>query len=39
MMVMGTHGRSPLARFVLGSVAAAVIERARIPVVTVRCAA
>ncbi|MEA2665206.1 MAG: hypothetical protein QOI11_2150 [Candidatus Eremiobacteraeota bacterium] len=39
MMVMGTHGRSPLARFVLGSVAAAVVERAHIPVVTVRCAA
>lgn len=39
MMVMGTHGRSPLDRFALGSVAAMVIERARIPVVTVRCAA
>jgi nucleotide-binding universal stress UspA family protein len=39
MMVMGTHGRSPLARFVLGSVAATVVERAHIPVVTVRCAA
>ncbi|MDB5071449.1 MAG: UspA domain protein [Candidatus Eremiobacteraeota bacterium] len=39
MLVMGTHGRSALARFVLGSVAAAVVERAHIPVVTVRCAA
>lgn len=39
MLVMGTHGRAPLARFILGSVAAAVIERAHIPVVTVRCAA
>jgi len=39
MLVMGTHGRSPLARFIVGSVAAAVVERAHIPVVTVRCAA
>ena len=39
MMVMGTHGRSPLARFVLGSVASEVVERANFPVVTVRCAA
>lgn len=39
MLVMGTHGRSPLARLVLGSVAAAVVERAHIPVITVRCAA
>jgi len=39
MLVMGTHGRSPLARFMLGSVATAVVERAHIPVVTVRCAA
>ncbi len=39
MIVMGTHGRRPLARFLLGSVAAAVVERAHIPVVTVRSAA
>ena len=39
MLVMGTHGRSPLARFIVGSVATAVVERAHIPVVTVRCAA
>jgi nucleotide-binding universal stress UspA family protein len=39
MLVMGTHGRAPLAQMVLGSVAAAIVERARIPVVTVRCAA
>jgi nucleotide-binding universal stress UspA family protein len=39
MLVMGTHGRSPLARFIVGSVATAVVERAYIPVVTVRCAA
>ena len=39
MLVMGTHGRSPIARFIVGSVATAVVERARIPVVTVRCAA
>jgi len=38
MIVMGTHGRSAIGRLVLGSVAAAVVERARIPVVTVRCA-
>jgi nucleotide-binding universal stress UspA family protein len=39
MIVMGTHGRALLAQVVLGSVAAAVIERARIPIVTVRRAA
>ncbi|MEA2785375.1 MAG: hypothetical protein QOF71_1479 [Candidatus Eremiobacteraeota bacterium] len=39
MMVMGTHGRSPQVRFIVGSVAMAVVERAHIPVVTVRCAA
>jgi nucleotide-binding universal stress UspA family protein len=37
MIVMGTHGRSPLARMALGSVAAAVVERAHVPVVTVKC--
>jgi len=36
MIVMGTHGRALPARFVLGSVAAAVVERAQVPVVTVR---
>jgi nucleotide-binding universal stress UspA family protein len=39
MLVMGTHGRSPLARFMVGSVATAVVERAHIPVITVRRAA
>jgi nucleotide-binding universal stress UspA family protein len=39
MIVMGTHGRAALARLVLGSVAAGVLERARVPIVTVRCAA
>lgn len=39
MVVIGTHGRSELRRLVLGSVAAAVLERAHVPVVTVRCAA
>lgn len=38
MMVVGTHGRSPQVRFVLGSVAMTVVERAHIPVVTVRAA-
>lgn len=36
LIVMGTRGRSGMARVALGSVAAAVIERARIPVVVVR---
>ena len=39
MLVMGTHGRSQLARYLVGSVAMAVVERAHIPVVTVRSAA
>jgi nucleotide-binding universal stress UspA family protein len=39
MLVMGTHGRSPQVRFFVGSVAMRVVERAHIPVVTVRCAA
>ncbi|HTD37704.1 MAG TPA: universal stress protein [Candidatus Limnocylindrales bacterium] len=39
MVVIGTHGRSELRRLLLGSVAAAVLERAHVPVVTVRCAA
>jgi len=38
MIVIGTHGRSGLDRFVLGSVAERVIRRARCPVVTVRAA-
>jgi hypothetical protein len=33
---MGTHGRSLVPRLVLGSVAAAVVERARVPVMTIR---
>ncbi|MGA2393480.1 MAG: universal stress protein [Candidatus Lustribacter sp.] len=36
LVVMGTHGRSGVGRAILGSVAAAVIERARMPVVVVR---
>ena len=36
MIVMGTRGRSGLARAVLGSVAAEVVERAKIPVTVVR---
>jgi nucleotide-binding universal stress UspA family protein len=36
MIVMGTHGRSLVPRFVLGSVAAAVVQRARVPVATIR---
>jgi nucleotide-binding universal stress UspA family protein len=36
MIVMGTHGRPFLERVVLGSVAAYAVERARVPVVTVR---
>lgn len=36
MIVMGTHGRSGVARALLGSVAAAVIEHANVPVTVVR---
>jgi nucleotide-binding universal stress UspA family protein len=36
MVVMGTHGRSGLARWVLGSVAEQVARRSPIPVLTVR---
>jgi nucleotide-binding universal stress UspA family protein len=36
LLVMGTHGRSGLARFILGSVASRVVAGARCPVVTVR---
>jgi nucleotide-binding universal stress UspA family protein len=36
MVVMGTHGRSGLARWVMGSVAEQVARRSSIPVLTVR---
>ena len=36
MIVIGTNGRSDLARMFLGSVAAAVIERAHVPVTVVQ---
>jgi len=36
MIAIGTHGRGPVARLVLGSVAAAVVEHAHVPVVTIR---
>jgi nucleotide-binding universal stress UspA family protein len=36
MIVMGTHGRSGLARLFLGSVAGRVVSAARCPVITVR---
>lgn len=36
LVVMGTHGRTGVARFFLGSVAARVLARARCPVLTVR---
>lgn len=36
MIVMGTHGRTGLARIVMGSVAEQVVRRAPCPVVTVR---
>lgn len=36
MIVMGTHGRTGLARFMLGSVASRVASHARCPVLTVR---
>jgi len=36
MIVMGTHGRSLVPRLLLGSVAQAVVERARVPVMTIR---
>lgn len=35
-LVLGTHGRTGLARFILGSVASRVVAGARCPVVTVR---
>jgi nucleotide-binding universal stress UspA family protein len=36
MIVIGTHGRTRLARFMVGSVAYRVISDARCPVLTVR---
>jgi nucleotide-binding universal stress UspA family protein len=36
LLVMGTHGRTGVARFILGSVASRVVAGARCPVVTVR---
>lgn len=36
LLVMGTHGRTGFARFILGSVASRVVAGARCPVVTVR---
>jgi nucleotide-binding universal stress UspA family protein len=36
MIVMGTHGRGPLGRLLLGSVAEAVMRRAACPVLTVK---
>ena len=36
LIVMGTHGRGPVAHFLLGSVAENVIRSAECPVLTVR---
>jgi universal stress protein A len=36
MIVMGTHGRSPLRRLLMGSVAEQVVRKASCPVLTVR---
>ncbi|MEZ4240736.1 MAG: universal stress protein, partial [Myxococcota bacterium] len=36
LIVMGTHGRTGLARMVLGSVAEGVVHRAHVPVMLVR---
>lgn len=36
MIVMGTHGRTGITRFVLGSVAGRVVSHAKTPVLTVR---
>jgi nucleotide-binding universal stress UspA family protein len=38
LVVMGTHGRTGVERFVIGSVAEKVVRRADVPVVTVRVA-
>jgi universal stress protein A len=37
LIVMGTHGRTGLARLLLGSVAEAVLRKARCPVMTIKC--
>jgi nucleotide-binding universal stress UspA family protein len=37
LIVMGTHGRSGVARLLMGSVAEKVVRTARCPVLTVRC--
>lgn len=37
MVVMGTHGRTGLARWILGSVAEGVIRKSPCPVITCRC--
>jgi nucleotide-binding universal stress UspA family protein len=37
LIVMGTHGRRGVRRLLMGSVAEAVLRRARCPVLTVRC--
>jgi universal stress protein A len=39
LLVMATHGRSGLAHFFLGSVAEAVVRKARCPVLTIRSGA
>jgi nucleotide-binding universal stress UspA family protein len=39
LIVLGTHGRRGVSRFILGSVAARVVARARCPVLTVRSSA
>ncbi len=36
MTVMGTHGRTGLGRLLMGSVAEAVVRRAKCPVLTVK---
>jgi len=36
LLVLGTHGRRPLARLMLGSVTETVVHNARVPVLTVR---
>lgn len=39
LCVIGSHGRAGLQRFFLGSTAASVVRRAKMPVLVVRCAA
>ena len=38
LIVMGTHGRTGLSRFLIGSIAENVVRRSNIPVLTVRAA-